>query len=628
MTDIAGRKIIASLLAASLLAIPGVYTSAQQEEAAGSVRVIVEMENAEAQLPVLPAGRKSGYHALRLGSETPRTYRASGRLVRAPDLRRWQVVEVAQQDAAETLAVLQSNPAVAEAHIENIYQTATIPNDTNFSSQYGLHSTANPLADINAPEAWDTTTGSSSTVIAIIDSGVDLNHEDLRDKIWVNADEVAGNNLDDDGNGFVDDVKGWDFIDNIPAGTKIHPHATHVAGIAAANTNNSIGVSGVDWNAQIMSIRSLAGGSGGEASIIRGIQYAVANGADIINMSLVGSQSQALGAAIENAYAAGVVIVAAAGNTGSDTGRFPLYPVCADRNGVNMVLGVAATDSEGEPARFSAYGACVDIASPGDDIYSTKTGDRYGQMSGTSMSAPFAAGVAGLYLSLHPSASPSEVISALRNGEAFTGSNASNWNSKYKGKLNAAAVVSGSVSNSSNSAPASEPQSGGESSGGGSGDSGGGGGGGGGEEPAPEPTISPTVAGAKTVAPKSSLIAKINALFNSVFGRKPLQNEHLYWQGRVVRGEKKTADALRGAMMFQKLLGRTMGILSAGKVAGVTTGSSLVPKINAIHRQAYGRNPTLSEHTYWLSRITAGDKTTDMALLGAMIWHRVAGITH
>jgi uncharacterized repeat protein (TIGR01451 family) len=167
-----------------------------------------------------------------------------------------------------------------------------------------------------------------------------------------------------------------------------------------------------------MSVRVLnSSGAGREEWIVRGIEYAVANGADIINLSLVGPRSAALAAAIENAYAAGVVVVAAAGNSRADTGRTNTYPVCADVGGVNMVLGVGATDEDGEPASYSNFGQCVDVAAPGSRIWSSVRNNRYRRMSGTSMASPFVAGAAGLYLALHPDASPAEVIAAVGAGE-------------------------------------------------------------------------------------------------------------------------------------------------------------------------------------------------------------------
>lgn len=512
-----------------------------------------------------------GARAVRkLSNRAPREYVAYGEMKRARDLRNWRAVKVAAIEAEALKAELVNNPAVVSVREELIYEAAALPNDPRFSEQIGLHSETWPL-DINAPEAWDTTTGSSSTVIAVVDGGVDIAHEDLRDKIWVNSDEVAGNGVDDDGNGFIDDVHGWDFVARRDAQIGID-HATHVAGIAAASSNNSVGVAGVDWGARIMSVRVLgSGGFGGESNIIEGINYAVAKGADVINLSIAGPSSQALIDAVENAYASGVVVVAAAGNSGIDTARVAVMPGCADANGVNTVLGVGALDDEGVPANFSNYGKCVDVSAPGKDILSTKVGNRYGTMKGTSMSSPFVAGVAGLYLALHPNAGPAEVIGAITgNMTAFVGEKADEWNAEYKGRLNAAGVVGPVKSPDGDHGVNSELSGDGGSSGGGGGDSGGGdsgGGGGGGGSEEPQSTPKPKVAGAALKisaadrkAPdfiqNKDVPATVAQIFQSVWGRKITPAESLYWKARA-RSDKPTETKLLGAMLWWKLKGKS-----------------------------------------------------------------------
>lgn len=479
---------------------------------------------------------------------------ASLRLARPPRRlsNRWRVVEVPALSVPAAIEELKRHPAVASVHAEQVYQAALVPNDAEFSEQYGLHTEVVP-ADINAPEAWAVTTGSPATVIAIVDGGVDLTHEDLRDKAWRNAGEIADNGVDDDHNGFIDDINGWDFVAGSPAKVSIH-HATHVAGIAAAASNNGLGIAGVDWGARIMSVRVLgSGGFGGEANIIEGINYAVAAGADIINLSIAGPASQALVEAIANAYHAGVVIVAAAGNSGLNTDRLPVYPACADTSGVNMVLGVGALNTEGEPARFSNYGGCVDIIAPGEDIFSTKVGDRYGRMTGTSMSAPFVSGVAGLYLALHPDASPAQVIAAIRNSDLATG------------KLNAAKVVGAagielSPPDASPLPPPPQPQSSGNSGG----DSGSGGDG---RDPEPEPVKKGQVKGVKIYSISAAdrkapdfiknkdVPAIVARLFKEVIGRPIKPAESVLWKSRA-RSDKATQTKLRDALAWHKLRGK------------------------------------------------------------------------
>lgn len=473
----------------------------------------------------------------RLGERAPRAYVENGRGRTARDMRRWRVIEVKRSQLGRLKDELADSSAVASVHEEKLYYEARVPGDPLFVEQYALSGMAG---------VWEKTTGSSSTVIAVLDGGVDLEHEDLREKIWINRGEVPANNEDDDGNGFVDDVHGWDFITGGPAAAGVH-HATHVAGIAAAASDNGIGVAGVDWGARLMSVRVLSSrGVGREEGMIRGIDYAVANGADIINMSIVGPASPALLDAIENAYAAGVVVVAAAGNSGADTARVNPFPACADVRGINMVIGVGATDEAGETASFSNYGPCVDVSAPGKNILSTRAGNHYGTMSGTSMSSPFIAGVAGLYLSLNPNAPANEVIEAIVSSRASSG-------------LVDAATVVGAASQVPDNSP--EPTPAPPASDGGPVESPGGGGDGGGGEPASAAghgessgEEKPRVAGAAT-HPKANLalLARIKFTFNYVWGRLPTQMEKTYWGDRVKRGDKRTYPALLGAMQWQKL---------------------------------------------------------------------------
>lgn len=556
------RMVAGSLGSIMLLATLAVPVKANEEEA--TVQIVVELTSVAATMPTAVAGVVVE-SAEQLGTQAPDTYVEAGEVVRAPDLRRWHSVTVAAEHTEQALAELEAQPAVVQAHVAQRYHTAAIPNDTHFSKQYALESAVTPGADSNITAAWDVTTGSDDTIIAIIDGGVDLTHEDLAGKIWMNGDEVAGNGVDDDSNGFIDDMHGWDFVAQQPAGLNI-AHATHVAGIAAASSNNGMGVSGVDWHARIMSVRVLGnGGQGYEDAIAEGIIYATANGADIINLSLVGPTSPLLSAAIEQAYAAGVVVVAALGNEHRDTTHYPIFPACADSEAVDMVVGVAATDDEGEPASFSNYGACTNIAAPGSRIYSTTRNNGYGSMTGTSMSAPLVAGVAGLYKAAHPQALPAEIIAALSQGDAFTGAKADEWNTEFKGKLNAATVVGvGSAPPPATPAPSPQPEptpattdEGGGGGDGGSDNGGGGGGGGGGEEVAPSVAKS-KVAGARVARANMALLARVKDTFRFVYGRVPTVVEKTYWGNRIKRGEKTTYPALLGAMQWQKIKGKLL----------------------------------------------------------------------
>jgi len=277
----------------------------------------------------------------------------------------------------EALEIYKNDPDVEYAE-PNYYRyiTAT-PNDTNFGRLWGLHNTGQNVngtsgtadADIDAPEAWDITTGSSDVVVAVIDSGADYNHPDLSANIWTNPDEIAGNGIDDDGNGYIDDIRGWDFVDDDNDPVDSNNHGTHVAGTIAAVGNNSTGVTGVCWTAKIMVLRFLnAFGSGTTANSISAIEYANAKGAHVINNSWGGGGfSQALKDAID---ASSALVVCAAGNDGTDNAGTPHYP--ASYISTN-IIAVAATDQNDNLASFSNYGATsVDVAAPGTNIYSSR----------------------------------------------------------------------------------------------------------------------------------------------------------------------------------------------------------------------------------------------------------------
>lgn len=278
---------------------------------------------------------------------------------------------------------------------------------------YELVSTDDPIANdqyaltnLNAEEAWQKNLGEGS-VVAVIDSGIDYTHEDLKNNIWINEAEIPDNGIDDDNNGFIDDIRGYDFIeealfscnqkedcdtrDNDPF--DISGHGTHVSGIIAAEQNNGIGISGIAPKAKIMPLKvafSVSGlaGSVVVSDVIDAIIYAKNNGADIINLSLAGPQLIVLENAINEAHEAGVLVIAAAGNRSSSEETFP----AAFEN----VLSVGAVNEANGKAPFSNFGSWVNLAAPGNAILSTLPGNKYEFLSGTSQAAPYVAGVAAL----------------------------------------------------------------------------------------------------------------------------------------------------------------------------------------------------------------------------------------
>ncbi|HAZ45447.1 MAG TPA: hypothetical protein DDW76_27940 [Cyanobacteria bacterium UBA11369] len=266
------------------------------------------------------------------------------------------------------------------------------------------------LDAIKAPEVWHQGYTGQGIVVAVIDTGVDYTHRDLDSNIWINPNEIAGNNLDDDRNGFVDDVRGWDFVTDDSAPMDEEGHGTHVAGIIAAE-NNSFGTTGVAFNAKIMPVRVLGKTGGSQSDIAAGIRYAVDNGADIINLSLGGDFTSAQEAnAIRYAAQKGVVVVMAAGNESQSQ---PVYPA---RYSTQFGIAVGAVNRNNQMAGFSNKAGATQldyVVAPGVNIYSTWTGNSYGFASGTSMASPYVAGVAALTLSANPNLSPSLVEQTL-----------------------------------------------------------------------------------------------------------------------------------------------------------------------------------------------------------------------
>lgn len=322
------------------------------------------------------------------------------------------------QTLESAILALQSDPSVAYAEPNFIVTSFATPNDPSFPRQYGLHNTGQTAglndADIDAPEAWDLSTGTNS-IIAVIDTGVDYNHPDLASNIWTNPGEIANNGVDDDGNGLIDDTRGWDFANNDNNPMDDNRHGTHVAGIIAARGNNAVGVTGVNWSARIMPLKFLtATGSGTTASAIRSLQYAVRMGAKISNNSWGGgARSQALFDAISAANTAGHLFVAAAGNAGVNTDTTPSYPASFD---LPNIVSVTATDSSNRLPAFANTGPLsVDLSAPGVAILSTTPNNAYASLSGTSMAAPFASGVAGLVLAANPTLTMPALKAALLN---------------------------------------------------------------------------------------------------------------------------------------------------------------------------------------------------------------------
>ncbi len=317
------------------------------------------------------------------------------------------------------------------------------PNDPSFNNQYAL-------AKVQAEAAWNISKGNSSIVVAIVDSGVDWNHDDLTANIWNNSDEVL-DGTDTDGNGYIDDIRGWDFggLDGTPDNdpTEDSPtHGTHVAGIASAVTNNSIGVAGLGYNIKIMPVKTSQHDVSDEVISYgyKGIIYAADNGADIINCSWGGfGYSQAEQEVINYAVSKGSVIVCAAGNDGL---KDVIFPAAYDG-----VLSVGNTNSSDHKSASSNYGINLDVCAPGSGIYNTWQGSSspYATLSGTSMASPLVAGLAGLVIDKFPSYTPLQVIEQIRiNADNIDAVNPGKENMLGSGRINAFKALSNTNSKS------------------------------------------------------------------------------------------------------------------------------------------------------------------------------------
>jgi serine protease len=338
------------------------------------------------------------------------------------ELRRTYVVTFSNfANVNEVIRQIEASGEVDFAEKIPLTKTCLTVNDPSYPSQWGL-------ATINAPLAWNYFSTGSTAVVAIVDDAVDRTHPDLSPNLWVNPGEIAGNSIDDDGNGFVDDVNGFDVGDNDnnpnPT-TTAYDHGTHVAGIAGARSNNSTGVASIGFSVKLMCVKSTSSATS-VTNGYDGVLYAADNGADVINMSWGGSgSSTTTQAIIDYAFAQGCVCIAAAGNDNVST---MFYPAA-----YTNVIAVAATSSGDPKAGFSNYGSWVDVSAPGNNIYSTflVSLGSYGNKSGTSMASPMVAGLAGLMLSLNPSLTPTDI----RNCILSTAVNIDAVNPGYIGQL-------------------------------------------------------------------------------------------------------------------------------------------------------------------------------------------------
>ncbi|HEY1187807.1 MAG TPA: S8 family serine peptidase [Gemmata sp.] len=325
-------------------------------------------------------------------------------------------------DLNAAIAYFGTQPGVETAELDPIVQLERKPNDPSYNqpSFYGP-------SQIGAEAVWNSFTGNPGFVVGVIDSGIDYTHPDLAANIWTNPNEIPGNGVDDDGNGYIDDIHGWDFANDDNDPMDVDGHGTHVAGTIGAIGNNGVGVAGINWNVKLMALDYLGPGanSGVLSTGIEALNYSIMMGVKLTNNSYGGtSHTQARARALAGAQAAGQIFVVAAGNDGENNDVFPHYPTNYSRNYDN-VIAVAATDSNDQLADFSDYGfGTVTLAAPGVQILSTVPlvadtadgiVDGYDTYDGTSMATPHVTGAIALYWGANPTLTYQQVVNKLKS---------------------------------------------------------------------------------------------------------------------------------------------------------------------------------------------------------------------
>jgi thermitase len=337
---------------------------------------------------------------------------------------------------ASAVKSLSQNDLVEFAEPNYIYRISRLPNDPDLGKLWGIKNSGqvdkNLVAgpgtagiDVDAERAWDLTQGSDEVVVAVIDTGIDYNHPDLRENMWKNQAELNGTaGVDDDGNGFVDDIYGYDFTTGNGDADPMddHSHGTHCAGTIGARGDDGAGIVGVAWKVKLMPVKFLSASGGGTLEgAVKSIDYATKMGVDVMSNSWGGGGfSQALKESIERAHAAGIVFTAAAGNSSSNNDSSPNYPSNYE---VPNVIAVAALDNRGQLASFSSYGRrTVHVAAPGVNVYSSVLNNRYAHYSGTSMATPHVSGVVALLKAHEPTLTNVQIKERLiRTARALSG---------------------------------------------------------------------------------------------------------------------------------------------------------------------------------------------------------------
>jgi subtilisin family serine protease len=434
-----------AVLTCAALAVSSLMFSAFAEE---PKTVLIDGNPADPDTVLVKFASEDGDTAVQASSKNPRVARIAAKIRRIKmfrNLRRQAAIEL-RQDATgdkatrlkERIQELRDSGLFEYVEPDYIVKLVASPTDTAFTNGtlWGLRNTGQKSgksgADIEAVTAWDQTTGSANVVVGIIDSGIRYTHQDLEANMWVNTDEIPDNGIDDDGNGYIDDIHGINSIDGSGDPMDDNSHGSHCAGTIGASANGDGPHVGVNWKVSLMGLKFLtAKGSGKNSNAIECIDYAIDQGVDIVNNSWGGGgYSQALYDAISRAKDAGILFVVAASNEGTNNDTKARYP---SNFAVSNIISVAAIDRNDKLASFSNYGAStVHLGAPGVDIYSTtaESDTAYDTYDGTSMAAPHVAGVAALVKAKYPSLTLAQLKARLvdntrpvdaLNGRTITG---------------------------------------------------------------------------------------------------------------------------------------------------------------------------------------------------------------
>ncbi len=415
--DISGPD---SVLHAPVISSPGLQNATPEMKARIDVSKALRFPHREGEVLVKFKKGVSTDYAMDIANSHSMSIKTRFHVL-SRDINQGFMLMKSSENTAEMISRLKNDPNVEAVSPNYRRQLTKIPNDPFFDELWGLYnngqqvegSTGLPGIDISAMDAWEVNTGSKDVIVADLDTGVDYTHEDLQPNIWVNPREIPNDGIDNDGNGYVDDVYGYDFAgnnegDNDPDPMDIHGHGTHTSGTIAAAGNNGIGITGVNWRAKIMVLKGFRPDMGlYDSDAIEAIEYAIMMkkeyGYNIVAINASwggGGNDDLLKEAIEKAGQAGIIFCAAAGNDGTDNDSDPQYPCCYD---LPNIISVAAVDQEGYLASWSNYGTwSTHIAAPGVNILSTLPGNNYDYWDGTSMATPHVTGAIALIASRFP----------------------------------------------------------------------------------------------------------------------------------------------------------------------------------------------------------------------------------